>query len=348
MITWATGIDTDGPVAQETATRLLSRDSQELARTLLYAANVPEEHSSALWQLVRGFHGLDRKQQAKLIVRSVKGFAAMPPEEQAEALGALAPKFRKVRRGWAKVPVKEGDWPPLVGAKGRLIGDTALVELLDAVDAALRQLQPLDRRKLHRSLDAAFTEEITPIVLARLLAALTAKQVKSLEDWVVEEGALGRDSAHRIFQALCQAGSAGEAALEARCRFAQLSLELSGDTWSLKNWLEGRSTSPTPSMRSTLDLGEEVSRSQTRRRSAGRALPNGGVYVANASADDIAESAEEEAANARRAAAASMQRASVRLHCPPEKFLFGEVSEKSSFSAVSPGVSANLALAFGL
>ncbi|CAJ1371879.1 unnamed protein product [Effrenium voratum] len=145
---------------------------------------------------------------------------------------------------------------------------------MDGFDASLglRQMAEEDRSRLHRRMDRAVSTSLTPIVLGRMLSHLPAEEVKAIEQWVVDEGALPASAARRLFGALAGAQQAGgflqdavdgvrlgaeELWVRLSEEFASRPEEING-SWA--NWLQGRPPSPSAqSVAGDLDEDDAVS-----------------------------------------------------------------------------------------
>lgn len=352
--------------AKDTAESILRCNNQDLARRIADAAQSLEDEDSLLWTLARNFHLISRKKQIDLVERCVKGFVELPPEDQAKAVLALAPRIRAARRGWAEGSSKKkkkdksrgrestrpaeepgAGFPPLVGARGRREADSTIVGLLDSLDGELRCLADEDRARLHRRMDRAVSTNCTPLVLGRMLTHLPVDEVKAIEKWVVDEGALPPPAAARLFGALIGAQKAGgflqDAAdglyLSAEDLWVRLSKEFASqpdeisDSWS--NWLQGRP--PSPGAQSVLgnDFDEDdnvsvapsmPSRRHTAptpsslgRRSIGPAQPGGGYGSLSSAGSLLAK-----------------KRASCQLHCPASAFLFTDAKPSAAGGDPAP------------
>eukprot|EP00439_Symbiodinium_sp_Y106_P074029 s2027_g14.t1 len=91
---------------------------------------------------------------------------------------------------WAIVPVHSAYLPSGRGGRLRCLADE-------------------DRARLHRRMDRAVSTNCTPLVLGRMLTHLPVDEVKAIEKWVVDEGALPPPAAARLFGALIGAQKAG-------------------------------------------------------------------------------------------------------------------------------------------
>lgn len=244
-----------------------------------------------------------------------------------------------------------------MGARGRREADSTIVGLLDSLDGALRCLADEDRARLHRRMDRAVSSACTPVVLGRMLTHLPVDEVKAIEKWVVDEGALPPPAAARLFGALMGAQKAGgflqDAAdglyLTAEDLWVRLSKEFASqpeeisDSWS--NWLQGRAPSPgaqsvvgndfdealgtlrpcslddnvsvVPSMSSRRHTAPTAS--SLGRRSIGPALPGGGYGSLSSAGPLLAK-----------------KRASCQLHCPASAFLFTDAKPSAAGGDPAP------------
>lgn len=283
--------------AEETAARLLSRGDEELTRTLSAAAANPEDRSTLLWLLIRGFHLMSHRRQCELVLRTCRGFSALSAAEQAEVFLSIVPRVRKARRGWQNAkprPVyrgnvsadsgsqqdnsiiaevkQEGHVPPLVGTQGRRDADSGTVEMLDAAEVALRRLKQSELRRLYRRLDRGISEGLPPTCFAKMLAELPLDEVRALEAWVVDEGGMSESGARQLFNTMLQATAAKDAVCDvgekladrADAVWAGLAKEITvgdeGGFWP--EWLQGRHSS-TNSPRDSL-AGESAVSSRSR------------------------------------------------------------------------------------
>lgn len=381
--------------AEETAGRLLSRGDEELARTLAAAAARPEDRSTLLWLLIRGFHLMSHRRQCELVLHTVRGFAALPTTEMAEVFMAVAPRVRAARRGWkhakpqqvylggassssssSKKPAAstleedgdEGCVPAFVGIRGRREADPATVEMLDAIEVALRRLKRSERCRLYRRLDKGVSEGLTPSVFASMLAELPREEVRALEDWLVDEGGISKASVRQLFSVLLQASAAKDAVCSVGGRLADradavwagLSEDFrNGDdnrVW--RDWLQGELNSPRESLagESTFSHGP-ASRLTVVSKAA---------LTARRLAAESERRRQAEAAPARAAggylngddqqlkAASPPRRASCQLHCPPSTFLWKDAPcaavqpTPSGETAAAGGPRASLGVQFGL
>mmetsp|Transcript_57061 Transcript_57061/g.107495 ORF Transcript_57061/g.107495 Transcript_57061/m.107495 type:complete len:420 (-) Transcript_57061:197-1456(-) len=341
---------------EETAARLIGRGDVELARTLTSAATRPEDRSSMLWLLVRGFHKVSHRLQCELVLRTIRGFAELPPSEQAQVVESVAPRIRVARAGWQEAAERhlaskehgQDEWLyPLVGTIGRSKADVEVVELLDSIEAALRRLQQHERRRLHRRLDQGVSEAFKARVFARLLSELPHEEVVALETWLVDEGALTADAARQLFGALTQAAVAGGTVLGVGEKFADDANALWADLaedfvktgvdefWP--QWLQGHSSSSTsprgqedPAQRfkvvSTVAVAAARANAAEGRRSSG----GGG------SAGPAASGENSSAAGLPGELGRPSRRSSVQLHCPAQTFLWSGEAAPSKEPAKQP------------
>lgn len=274
--------------AEDIAEKLLDLNRREMARILITDAARIHERSSSLWALVRDFDAISHDRQCSIVTHTIKGFALLPPEEQAEAVRALGPQIRAARRGWEAAARQrerelrdrgleaesEAQLPPLVGAKGRRKADPDVVDVLDAAEAALLRIDHSRRARLHRRLDASISRHLTPSVSAAMMAKLSDREVEFLQEWLVDEKALPKEAAHRLVGTLVTAGQAadlptalaakaGDMAADASRQIADGAGSAADALWRLSeefaeadvdqfwpDWLQGRSPSPTPSVTS--------------------------------------------------------------------------------------------------
>jgi len=228
--------------------------------------------------------------------------------------------------------------PAFVGTHGRREADAATVDMLDAVEVALRRLTRSERRRLYRRLDKGVTEGFTPAVFASMLAELPREEVRALEAWVVDEGGMSEAAARRLFSVLLQATAAKHAvcgvgeslAGGADALWAGISEDFARDDenghWV--DWLQGRQPSTnsprdslagesTASSRHTPRLsvvtksvlaGRRLASEAEERRRAGEAQPGG--YPAEDSQQSRPGQSE--------------RRSSCQLHCPAPAFLWSD------------------------
>lgn len=350
---------------EEVAARLIGRGDEELARTLTSAAARPQDKSSTLWLLTRSFHLLSHRRQCELVLRSIRGFVALPPPEQAQAVKSVAKRIRSARAGWkeaaerhlASIDNDHEEWLyPFVGTVGRTKADPNMVELLDAMEAALRRLQQGERRRLHRRLDKGVSEGITPRVFARLLAELPEEEVVALEAWLVDEGALTADAARKLFGALTKAAVAGGTVLgvgeqladDANALWSGLAEDIANtgveDFWP--DWLQG--TSSTGSPRDSISQEDSPHRVKVistaafaagNRKTMDGRRSSGGDAGASGECGGSPSSAAGDTARAPR-------RSSVQLHCPAQAFLWSSDTsasrqqplQQAARPSVAPGV----------
>eukprot|EP00928_Gymnodinium_smaydae_P072938 TRINITY_DN56213_c0_g1_i1.p1 TRINITY_DN56213_c0_g1~~TRINITY_DN56213_c0_g1_i1.p1 ORF type:complete len:430 (-),score=39.41 TRINITY_DN56213_c0_g1_i1:159-1448(-) len=202
---------------EDTVKRISARGDAELMRTLVTSVERLEQRSTFLWLVAKGFNLLCHKNQCRFLAQVVRGFAVMPPEEQAKFILLIAPRLRIARCGWAEAALVErekrrqqgsciidsdtdDDEPqPFVGTIGRTKADACVVELLDAMEASVRRIPPNDIAKLHRVLERAVDRHITPGILARIFAQLPESEVAALQEWLIEEGTLQEEAARELF-----------------------------------------------------------------------------------------------------------------------------------------------------
>ncbi|OLP84806.1 hypothetical protein AK812_SmicGene34276 [Symbiodinium microadriaticum] len=241
-------------------------------------------------------------------------------------------------------------------ARGRREADSTIVGLLDSLDGAISYMNfVIERRRdpemlmfaIAQGMDRAVSSACTPVVLGRMLTHLPVDEVKAIEKWVVDEGALPPPAAARLFGALMGAQKAGgflqDAAdglyLTAEDLWVRLSKEFASqpeeisDSWS--NWLQGRAPSPgaqsvvgndfdeddnvsvVPSMSSRRHTAPTAS--SLGRRSIGPALPGGGYGSLSSAGPLLAK-----------------KRASCQLHCPASAFLFTDAKPSAAGGDPAP------------
>lgn len=322
--------------ASEALRQLILKGDLDFARALGEAAIDFQDKSTIVWQLARSFHVLSHRERSEFVSHTVRGFAKLPADEQAAIIRVVLPHLRQARQGRRgpspksrRTTVAESAAPegvaaksaapgtaaergqgqlfPLVGTTGRRAAHPSVVQLLDVLDASLRRVPEHQRKKLHQRLDKCVTQHMPPLILARLLQKLPEDLQDVFEDWIVEEGTLPRGAARRLVSWLLEMsdmlGDAQErVSVSAENMWEAVSSELGnsetlGNFWT--DWVQGTSTSSATSTSSVVD---ERARMTTKRVTLYADVDKNPVVAGTVPL--------------------TQRRVTVRLHCPPESFLF--------------------------
>lgn len=222
---------------------LLDQGPAKLARIAVRASYKLIDRSTDLWLVVQGFHLLSSPMRCGIINGLVRGFAALKPADQAKFASYYIPRMRILRRGWEEVRGHD-TIPGLVGSIGRREADPHLVSFVDTVETTLRRLNHYERKEAWQTLDIALSESLSPVVLARLFAAMGRADTEVLEAWIVEEDALSREAAQRFFNALRNASSSEQRISQLASSGAD-SLRSAWETLALEEHLEIEGILPT-------------------------------------------------------------------------------------------------------